>query len=232
MLRSPRRKLSLASANGTNPHNPTSSLWRLRMSKQPSKDRASLCLFAFNDGRRCRMLRAADPYLCNYHARREAEEAARQKIGRNISSAFAGNCVSATSLSLALSRTLAATAQGQIKPKQAAIIAYLSQTLMQAIQHAGHEYVQAWGHEAWRQAIRSCFGPPIQPAPPPPPDPPPAQPESGSESAAKSTPATDQAQAPPPSSPALSQPPSAKSPLPPLPKDPATFANQVLSVLK
>jgi hypothetical protein len=94
------------------------------MSKHTSKDRASLCLFAYRDGRRCRMLRAADPYLCNYHARREAEDFARQKIGRNISSAFSGECVSATSLSIALARTLAATAQGQLKPRQAAIIAY------------------------------------------------------------------------------------------------------------
>ncbi|HXT75364.1 MAG TPA: hypothetical protein VN780_03675 [Candidatus Eisenbacteria bacterium] len=100
------------------------------MSKHPSKDRASLCLFAYSDGRRCRMPRAADPYLCNYHAGREAEDFARQKIGRNISSAFSGECVSATSLSIALARTLAATA-----PKQAAIIAYLSQSLMQAVQH-------------------------------------------------------------------------------------------------
>jgi hypothetical protein len=91
------------------------------MSKHPSKDRASLCLFACSDGRRCRMPRAADPYLCNYHARREAEDFARQKIGRNISSAFSGECVSATSLSIARARTLAATAQGQIEPKQAAI---------------------------------------------------------------------------------------------------------------
>jgi hypothetical protein len=67
------------------------------MSKHPSKDRASLFLFACSDGRRCRMPRAADPYLCNYHARREAEDFARQKIGRNISSAFSGECVSATS---------------------------------------------------------------------------------------------------------------------------------------
>jgi len=141
------------------------------MSKHPSKDRASLCLFAYSDGRRCRMPRAADPYLCNYHAGREAEDFARQKIGRNISSAFSGECVSATSLSIALARTLAATA-----PKQAAIIAYLSQTpLMQAVQHASHEYVQAWRFQAW-----ACFGPPTQSSPPPPPDPPGSQPESGS----------------------------------------------------
>jgi len=201
------------------------------MSKLASKDRASLCLFAYSDGRRCRMLRAADPYLCNYHARCEAEELARQKIGRNISSAFFGECVSATSLSIALARTLAATAQGQIKPKQAAIIAYFSQTLMQAVQHASHEYVQAWGSEAWRHAIRSCFAPPGQPLPPPKQkaEAPRSQSESSSHSAAQSAPTLQPTQA---SSASTTTPPQQPRPKSPLPEDAATFANQVLSALK
>ena len=205
------------------------------MSKQPSKDRASLCLFAYRDGRRCRMLRAADPYLCNYHARREAEDLARQKVGRNISSAFSGECVSATSLSIALARTLAATAQGQIKPKQAAIIGYLSQTLMQAVQHASREYIQAWGSEAWRQAIRSCFAPNARTSPPPPParpplDPPRAQPAPQSKPA--EAPSSSVAVPEPPSSNSTTSTPQWRPTKVPLPKDAATFANQVLSALK
>lgn len=47
------------------------------------------------------MPRAADPYLCNFHARREAA-AARQRIGRNISEAFSGDYISASGLSLAV----------------------------------------------------------------------------------------------------------------------------------
>jgi hypothetical protein len=199
------------------------------MSKHLSKDRASLCLFAYSDGRRCRMPRAADPYLCNYHARREAEDFAKQKIGRNISSTFSGECVSATSLSIALARTLAATAQGQIKPKQAAIIAYLSQTLMQAVQHASHEYVQAWVSEAWCEAIRSCFGPPAQPSPPPPPDPPLTQPECGSKPAAQSATTPQPTQTPSASNPPPPQPTRAKSSLPGVA---ATFADQILSSLE
>jgi len=139
------------------------------MSTRPSKDRASLCLFAFKDGRRCRMLRAADPYLCNYHARREAERMAPQRVGRNIAASFSGEYISASSLALALARTLAATAQGQLKPKQAALIACLGRTLMQAIQHAQHEYTESFGPNAWREAIRTCFDPPVEsPRPGPP----------------------------------------------------------------
>jgi len=115
------------------------------MSTRSSKDRASWCLFAFKPGRRCRLPRAADLYLCNFHARREAEQAARQRIGRNISAAFSGDYLSASGLSIALARTLAATAQGQLKPEQAALIACLGRTLLQAIPHARHEYIQAFG---------------------------------------------------------------------------------------
>ena len=202
------------------------------MSKHASQDRASLCLFACSDGRRCRMLRAADPYLRNCHARREAEDFARQKIGRNISSAFSGECVSATSLSIALARTLAATAQGQIKPKTSRHHRLSQPTIMQAVQHASHEYMQAWGTEAWRQAIRSCFGPPPQPSSPspsdrPPLDPPCPQPEF--QSAAQPVSVPEPAQPPSASTMTTPQP---RPTRPPLPKDAATFADQVLSALK
>jgi hypothetical protein len=143
---------------------------RVSLSVRRSKDRTSMCLFAFKDGRRCRMLRAADPHLCNYHARREAEHTARNRVGRYISSAFCGEYISATSLSLALARTLAATAEGQLKPKQAAIVASLGRTLLQAIYHSEHEYTETFGVRAWREAIITCFGPPREsPAPPTPP---------------------------------------------------------------
>jgi hypothetical protein len=115
------------------------------MSTHPSKDRTSWCLFAFKDGRRCRLPRAAGPYLRNFHARPEAEQAARQRIGRNISVAFSGDYLSDSGLSIALARTLAATAQGQLQPKQAALIACLGRTILQAIPHARHEYIQAFG---------------------------------------------------------------------------------------
>jgi hypothetical protein len=89
------------------------------MSTHPSKDRTSWCLFAFKDGRRCRLPRAAGPYLCNFHARREAEQAARQRIGRNISAAFSGDYLSApasASRSPALLRPLLRASSNPNKP--------------------------------------------------------------------------------------------------------------------
>ena len=49
------------------------------MSTNRSKDRASLCSFTFADGRQCRMpRREGHPYLCAFHARKEAQSLAGQ----------------------------------------------------------------------------------------------------------------------------------------------------------
>lgn len=228
------------------------------MSTRLSKDRASLCLFAFKDGRRCRMPRAVDPYLCNFHARREAEQAARQHIGRNISASFSGDYISASGLALALARTLAATAQGQIKSKQAALIACLGRTLLQTIPHARSEYVEAFGPDAWRESIRTCFDWPVESPPTPPPaagptlpNPTPqnSTPSTSTPQCASASPASAKCESQSPSStkfnsPAAGealdvanskpkpQPPTSPSTPSPLPNNPSAFADQVLSRLK
>jgi hypothetical protein len=54
---------------------------------------------------------------------------------------------------------------GQLKPKQAAIIAYLGQALVQAIRLAGDEPVPTWGPDtALRHRLH--HSPPLDPAPP------------------------------------------------------------------
>src|SRR6266446_3364972 len=45
-----------------------------------SKDRSSLCSFMFVDGRKCRIPRRVDhPYLCAFHARKEAQTLAGER---------------------------------------------------------------------------------------------------------------------------------------------------------
>src|SRR5439155_18116741 len=85
------------------------------------------------------------------------------------------NLLSACDLSSAMARLFSAVAQGQIKPKVASTLAYLSQTMIQSIPIAQHEYCEAFSSDAWRRAIRSSFTPsaPVskpasQPAPPAP----------------------------------------------------------------
>jgi hypothetical protein len=139
------------------------------MSANRSKDRSYLCAFTFADGRRCSAPRlAGHPHLCCFHAKREARSLAAQQVGRDVSSFLSNSYVSACDLSSALACILSGVAQGQVKlkPKTAATLAYLGQTLLQSIQLAEHEYINAFGTNSWREAVLSSFAPP--PAPPKP----------------------------------------------------------------
>jgi hypothetical protein len=128
------------------------------MSTNRSKDRSSLCSFTFADGRHCRTPRRdGHPYLCAFHARKEAQALAADKAGRDIAYHFSGSYLSACDLSSALGRLFAAVAQGQIKPKTASTLAYLGQTLVQNLHLAQHEYINAFGTNSWRDTIRTAY---------------------------------------------------------------------------
>src|SRR5712664_2016689 len=111
---------------------------------------------------------------------------AAKRAGKDVSTFFFANLLTACDLSAAMARLFTAVAQGQIKPKVASTLAYLSQTMLLSIPIAQHEYCEAFGTEPWRKAVRSSFtssAPAPQPAPKPPassasptPPQPPAQP--------------------------------------------------------
>ncbi|MHB8501570.1 MAG: hypothetical protein ACYDCG_13585 [Candidatus Acidiferrales bacterium] len=126
------------------------------MSSLTSKDRVSPCLFTFTDGRRCRTPRSGThPHFCFYHARKQSRAQIADTLGRELSYFFSGNYVSACDLSIGLGRILAGVARGDIKPKTATTLAYLAQTLVQTIHIAEHEYINAFGTDGWRKAVRN-----------------------------------------------------------------------------
>jgi len=126
------------------------------MSKLNKKDRASLCLFTFSDGRRCRTPRIRNhPYFCFDHAQKEARARAAESIGKDLAYFFSGDYLSANDLSTALARILPAVVRGDIKPKTARTVAYLAQTLLQSIRLAQHEYIEAFSTNRWRNAIHN-----------------------------------------------------------------------------
>jgi hypothetical protein len=153
------------------------------MSANRSKDRSYLCAFTFADGRHCRMpRRAGHPYLCAFHARKEAQALAGQEAGKDIAYHLSGSYVSACDLSSALGRLFSAVAQGQMKPKTATTLAYLGQTLVQTLHLAQDEYINAYGTDSWRETIRTSHEQSADHMSPDPPSPPlestPAPPES------------------------------------------------------
>ena len=100
------------------------------MSSLRPQDRKSLCRFTFADGRQCRTPRCPHhAYLCSDHARKESQARAADKLTRELAYFFSGEYLSACDLSAALGRLLPAVVRGDIKPRSARTLAYLSQTL-------------------------------------------------------------------------------------------------------
>src|SRR5208282_1328573 len=118
------------------------------------KDRVSLCLFSFADGRRCRTPRTGThPHFCFYHAQKEAQSQAAEKLAKDLSYFFSGDYLSACDLNTALSRLIPAVIRGEIKPRVARTVAYMLQTLLQSTRLAQHEYINAFGTDGWRDAV-------------------------------------------------------------------------------
>jgi len=127
-----------------------------RSAAAPQEDRSFLCIFTFTDGRQCRSPRkAGHPYLCAFHARKDAQALAGEEAGKDIAYHLSGGFLSAGDLSSALGRLFAAVAQGHMKPKTAATLAYLGQTLLQTMKLSQHEYVTAFGFDNWVSTVRN-----------------------------------------------------------------------------
>src|SRR5713101_5634963 len=145
------------------------------MSTLSPKDRVSLCSFTFSDGRRCRTPRVRDnARFCFYHAQKEARARAAQKLGKDLAYFFSGDYLSACDLSTTLGRLIPAVIRGDVKPRTARTVAYLAQTLLQAIHISQHEYCEAFASRRGRNTTRTAvnsnstyFSPPA-PGPSPP----------------------------------------------------------------
>ena len=121
-----------------------------------AKDRAPLCLFSYEDGRRCRTPRiASHPHFCFHHAQKESQSQATESLAKDLDYFFSGDYLSACDLSTALGRLVPAVIRGHIKPRLARTVAYMLQTQLQAIHLAQHEYINAFGTDGWRHAVRT-----------------------------------------------------------------------------
>ncbi len=195
------------------------------MSSLRPQDRKSLCRFTFSDGRQCRTPRSSHhPRFCSDHARKDSQACAADKLARELSYFFSGEYHSACDLSAALGRLLPAVVRGDIKPRSARTVAYLSQTLVQTIHLAQQEYINALGTDGWRRAVRNSVRQNFDYRhPSPPSDPPPNQ-----------APQTPLAQQPAPSPHTAPVPPPQliAAPHTPLPETGAEFAQRLLDNLQ
>jgi hypothetical protein len=123
-----------------------------------SQHRPGLCHFTFADNRHCRaLLSPSHAYLCTFHARKEAQSIAAQRVGRDLSTFLSHNYITACDLTAAMGHLFGAVAQGHLKPRTANTLAYVGQTIAQTIRLSQHEFVSAFGVQAWRAAIRDAL---------------------------------------------------------------------------
>ena len=123
-----------------------------------SQHRANHCRFTFANARRCRMLLSpSHSYLCTFHARKESQAIAAERVGRNLAATLSHNYITACHLTAALSQLFGAIAQGHLKPKTANTLAYVGQTIAQTLRLSQQEFISAYGAQAWRTAIRDAL---------------------------------------------------------------------------
>ena len=124
------------------------------MASLSPKDRVSLCLFSYEDGRRCRTPRiSSHPHFCFYHAKKESQSQVTEKLAKDLTYFFSNDYLSANDLNTALGRLIPAVIRGEIKPRVARTVAYMLQTLMQSTRQAQHEFINAFGTDDWRETI-------------------------------------------------------------------------------
>jgi hypothetical protein len=124
------------------------------MSSTLAVDRFPVCAFLSPGGRGCTMpLSSAHPFLCTYHARKEAQASAAQKVGQDIAYSLNARYISHNDLSAALAQCISAVAQRQLTSRTASTIANLSRTLLHSVAGAQNEYITAYGEDAWREKI-------------------------------------------------------------------------------
>ena len=118
------------------------------------KDRVSLCLFTFPDGRRCRTPRIGrHPISASTTPKRRSQSQSAEKLGKDLAYFFSGDYLSAYDLSTALSRLIPAVIRGEIKPKLARTIAYMVQTLLQPPASPKTSTSTPSAPTAWREAV-------------------------------------------------------------------------------
>jgi len=137
------------------------------MSKKPSKDRMSLCTFAFADGRQCKLPRhVTEPDLCYFHARKLRAQLNAEEAGRQISAFLDTDILTACELNSAFAALFSATVRGIVKPKTASALTNLGQLMLKTHLHAKEEFLDAF-EQSWGEITceATSFAQPDSPPP-------------------------------------------------------------------
>ena len=119
-------------------------------------DRTDLCHFTYSDGRRCTLPQFPDDMgLCYHHGQKRRAFLESRQAGRETSRFLRNDIHTACDLSATLAALFAATAEGYIKPKAAATLAYISQLMLQTQKLAKQEFLEAF-EETWPDIVTAA----------------------------------------------------------------------------
>lgn len=117
--------------------------------KSAETDSLDLCSFHTADGRRCGMLRwKRNRHFCLFHARQEQQLLHIDYIGNELPT-LSGWFQTATDLNFALGNLFEAVARNRIPPRHAAVLAYISQLIIQTLPQVKAETIRIEGEESW-----------------------------------------------------------------------------------
>ncbi len=111
------------------------------------------CQYTTLDGRRCRMSRLNDhPSLCFDHWQREQQLRDAERVANELLGSF-DDFKTATAVNHALGKLFALLAKNRIPTRNAAVLAYISQLLLQSLPSVKKEVLLGRGSDAWEQAV-------------------------------------------------------------------------------
>ena len=115
--------------------------------------------------RQCRMFRLdTHPSLCYEHAK--AEHIVRDaEYRRDKRASYSGSFYTTTDINQALGSVFTLLAQDRIPARDAAVLAYISQLLLQTINGVRYETELTLGFEGYRSLVRNIISPPRQDVP-------------------------------------------------------------------
>jgi hypothetical protein len=112
------------------------------------------CRHTSADGRRCRMPCAPGHHsLCLPHRQRQEKESDAEAIAAELLGPFA-EFNTATAVNHALGKLFSLAAQDRIPPRNAAVLAYIGQLLLNSLGAVRHEAQLARGHDEWHALLR------------------------------------------------------------------------------
>ncbi len=117
------------------------------------------CQHTSANGRRCRMLRMNDhPSLCLQHQRQQQlqTETAPETVAAELLGSIE-DFQTAAAVNQTLGRLFALTAADRIPPRNAAILAYICQLLLNTLPAVEREIIVSKGSNSWEYAIRHAL---------------------------------------------------------------------------